>query len=173
MKKRMLFIVFICLLSFSSTMDAQKYINVELLGINGLAGVSFDGRFEKHSKFGYEIGLGYGFVKEENNSRIAFATNSLRPFENGIHRVFSLPVNVHYLIGKERHFLETGIGINLMFTDYEFRNYAKAGYLSFGRVAYRYEAARNPLLIAAGVDVTFHGNYSFGIIPAFTIGYRL
>ena len=135
----------------------------------------------ENSKLGFKIGFGYGYQKHTGKTNISLAIiDASNDAIGDLYTCYSIPVNVHYLIGKEKHFLETGLGITLFATDYSFKNNSntRVGYYSFARIAYRFEPKKIPMLFSAGIDMPFHTpgsglNYSFGITPSITVGYKL
>jgi len=84
------------------------------LGVHNLIGFSFDSRFSNNSRFGYKIGLGYGFEKSKNYSGwmyefggknaefraspIGFLRNQL--LKNAV----SIPLSVYFLTGEKNTF---------------------------------------------------------------------
>lgn len=182
MKKKILFLsLFLGTLLHFCTAQSPKYVNAEFLGSYNLIGSSFDGRFNDNSKFGYKIGFGYGYQKHTGSTNINLTVvNASNDAVGDMFNCYSIPINVHYLIGKEKHFLETSLGITLFATDYSFKNNsdARVGYYSFARIAYRFEPKKIPFLFSIGADMPFQTpvsglNYSFGIAPSVTIGYKL
>jgi len=175
-------IILSMLFAFGLIAEAQtpRHINLELLGAYNMVGFSFDSRFSENSRFGYRVGIGYGFS----------ISKSFFSYSRG-HYV-SVPLNAYYLFGKKSHHFETGLGVfpiyGNLYSETEFEFYPDydshgsynngIGYSCFGRLAYRFESASKPLSVSAGIDVPFKTPYSFFekaiiILPSISIGYRL
>ena len=164
----------------SITLYAQKkYVGLDLAGYNGLTGISYDSRFSETSKFGYKLGLTYGFEKNEGVSHWYFTpVKAYFPPNGQICHYYSIPMNVHYLLGSQKNFLETALGVSVFATDYNFKGNDRIGYFSFARLAYRHESTRKPLLFSIGIDIPFRTpgsglGYSLGFMPAISLGYKL
>jgi len=157
----------------------KKYVEFELVGSNGLSGFSLDSRIKKNPKFGYKVGIGYGFEFNDGASHWYFTpVKAYFPEDKRLNSVVSLPFNIHYLIGNEKNFLETGIGFCAFYADYKFGENQGLGYYTFGRIAYRHESLTKRILFSLGMDIPFKlpGSglgYSLGIAPSLSIGYRL
>ena len=173
--------IFLGLTMSISTLFSQntKYLGVELAGSYGMAGISLDSRLSKSSKFGYKIGLSYG-MEYNSGARHWYITpvKAYYPEDGKMNNVYSIPLNVHYLLGREKHFLETGIGLCAFYADYNFGEHKGLGYYTFGRVAYRHESVTNRFMFSLGMDIPFMTpasglGYSIVIAPALTIAYRL
>lgn len=180
MKKKILLLSLGILVHFCTAQNI-KFVNAEFLGSYNLIGTSFDTRFNENSKFGYKIGFGYGYQKHSGSTNINLTVvNASNNTVGDLYNCYSIPMNIHYLVGKEKHFLETGLGITLFATDYSFKNNSdtRVGYYSFARIAYRFESKKIPFLFSIGADMPFQTpasglNYSFGIAPSISIGYKL
>ena len=157
----------------------KKYVGLELAGTSGLSGISFDSRFSETSKLGYKVGISYGFEKNEGVSHWYFSPVKAYYPQNGQRcNYFSIPMNVHYLLGKQKNFLETALGLSLFATDYDFKKDERIGYFPYARFAYRHESAAKPLLFSIGIDIPFRTpgsglGYSVGFMPAISLGYKL
>ncbi len=180
MKTSIKLIVLILVINISTLFSQnKKFVGLELAGSYGLSGISYDSRFDEKSKFGYKIGIGYGFEKNSGVSHWYFTpVKAYFPEDDQMCNYFSVPMNIHYLFGQEKHFFETALGLNLFVTDYNFRNYNRIGYFSFCRIAYRYESKNKPVLFSIGIDMPFKTpgcglGYSLGFIPSISIGYKL
>lgn len=172
-------LILLVLLSITILFSQKKYIGFEIAGSNGLVGISFDSRFNYESKLGYKMALSYGFEKNDGVNHWYFSPVKAYFPENGqLCNFVSIPINLHYLVGKEKHFLETAMGINIFATDYNFGQSNQIGYFSFTRIAYRYESNTVPLLLSIGFDMPFKTSgsglgYLFSIAPSISIGYKL
>ena len=177
--KRIFFLISLILLEVSISFSQNKYVNLEIAGTNGLVGIALDNRFSAVSKLGYKVGISYGFEKNDGVSHWYFTPVKAYYAPDGkLCNYFSVPMNINYLIGKDKHFIETALGISLFATDYDFKNNDRIGYFAYGRIAYRFESKNNPLLFSVGVDMPFKTpasglGYSIGFSPLFSIGYRL
>jgi hypothetical protein len=187
MKKSIIILTLFFALCSSVAAQIPRYVNMEVLGTYNLAGFSFDSRFSKNSKFGYKIGLGYGFEKSiyTYGSSLAFGSESaaFRTSPVGYLRsillknVISMPLNASYLFGKSSHYFETGLGVCPYYAD--FLEYDDGlGYYCFGRLAYRFAPHSKSLSLSIGIDIPFKTPYSdfeqaIGLYPSVSIGYRL
>lgn len=177
--RKILFLSLLILMSISVLFSQEKYVGFELAGSNGLVGISFDSKFSPVSKFGYKIALSYGFEKNVGVSHWYFSpVKAYYPKDGQLCNFYSIPINIYYLLGKEKHYLETALGINVFATDYNFGRSSQIGYFSFGRIAYRYESNMKPLLFSIGIDTPFQTpgsglGYLFSISPSISIGYKL
>lgn len=172
----MLFLVTICI---CTAFSQKKYVDFGVAGSNGLFGLAFDTRFSEDSKFGYRIGLSYGFEKNDGVSHLYFTpVKAYFPQDGQMCNYYAVPMNVHYLFGKDKYFLETALGVSVFATNYNFRNDDRVGYFAFAKIAYRYESLKKPLLFTVAIDMPFKTpssglGYGFGLIPSISIGYRL
>lgn len=177
--EKKVFLVLLIIFCASSMFSQEKFIGFELAGSNGLVGFSFDSKFRKDSKFGYKIAVSYGFEKNDGVSHWYFSpVKAYYPQDGQLCNFYSIPINIHYLFGRKKHFLETALGLNIFATDYSFGYNNRIGYFTFGRIAYRYESITRPLLFSVGIDAPFRTpgsglGYSFGITPTLTVGYKL
>lgn len=173
-------VLFVVMISVSTLFSQnRKYVGLNVAGSNGLFGISFDSRFKENSKFGYNLGISYGFEKNSGGSHWYFTpVKAYYPEDGRMCNYFSIPMNFHYLFGKEKYFLETALGVSFFATDYNFKNDNRIGYFSFARIAYRYESISKPLLFSIGIDAPFRTpgsglGYSLSLSPSITIGYKL
>jgi hypothetical protein len=100
--KRILF-TGLCLI-ITSALLAQKNKSVffELAGNGGFVSVNFDSRFNNSEKgLGYRAG--FGFIPPSNSFGVSDPA------------VWTVPVGFNYLLGKTRHYLETGVGATFYF----------------------------------------------------------
>lgn len=155
MKKRFLLLP-ILLLALSITVSAgqpMRAVQLNVLGVSGLAGVSFDSRFTEGSNFGYKIGVGYGYAKETSDY---FMITSLQSIT---HHAVVMPLNAYYLVGKSKNFLELKAGIvpNYWRDNYYMKNKTNTvqdngiGYFSMLGIGYRFEGKK--IVLTAGVDM--------------------
>lgn len=154
-------------------------VNIELAGVSGFTGLSYDNRFNESSKLGYKIALGYGFEFNKDQYHWYFSpVKAYMPINGKLNNSFSLPLNINYLFGKKSNYLETALGVCLFYADYNFGNNRSIGYYSFARVAYRYQASHKPFTCSAGLDFPFKTpgsglGYSMAVCPSISIGYKL
>ena len=105
---RLILLTGLFLLTGTLTVSAQeeqsrdKSIYLELLGPSMMVGINYDARFKEGSPWGYRTGLGFGY--SESNWFFGDATST---------RVYSVPLEVNYLIGKRKSKLELGVGVNV------------------------------------------------------------
>jgi hypothetical protein len=169
--------------------QTPRSINVELLGVYNLVGVSFDSRFSAKSNFGYKIGIGYGYEKSESSrgwmygfggdNDVAFRTSPIG-FLRGLcmKNAISLPLNIYYLTGKKRSHFEIGLGITPYYADfhpYYQGDYTGFCYYAFLQPAYRYEGKK--MIFSAGIDIPFKTpgsdfEQAIGLYPKISVGYR-
>lgn len=79
----------------------DENIYIEFLGASNLIGISFDSRLAPISPWGYRLGISYfqggnSYIKGSNSNRGVF-----------------FPIEINYLIGKNKHKLELGVGSSL------------------------------------------------------------
>ena len=95
----------------SDSMPKTRDIYLEIGGPSILGGVTYEQRFNNHTRWGWRAGLGFGY--SENNGFLTL---------NGSTRAWTLPVGVNYMIGSRRNALELGagvsVGIYLVHNDY-------------------------------------------------------
>ena len=184
-------IILFTLFAFGLTVIAQtpRHINLELLGVYNLVGVSFDSRFSETSSFGYKVGIGYGYEKSNSGRSgwsIAFDSDEadFRTSPIGylrglcLNSAVSVPINAYYLSGKNNSHFEGGLGVCPYVADFLGDYYDGIGYYCFGRLGYRYESSSKPLSISACVDIPFKTpgsdfRQAIGLYPSISIGYRL
>lgn len=197
--KKIKFIVFILCLTFLSVKaQTPRSVNLELLGVHNLIGLSFDSRFSNSSNFGYKIGAGYGFeISESYNgwmyefggenanfrtSPIGFLRNQL--LKNAV----SMPLSIYYLTGEKKSHFEIGVGVTpyyAVFKSFEYGSDDSSrmvadldgfNYYGFFQLGYRYESSK--LIYSVGFDVPFKtpgANFeqAIGLYPKVSIGYKL
>lgn len=125
----------------------DKSVYLELLGPSMMVGINYDARFKEGSPWGYRTGLGFGY--SESNWFFGDATST---------RVYSIPLEVNYLIGKRKSKLELGVGVNVGLYNDHYR-------------VTQYEAPSNP----SGSYVTKTVSFSENKVSAFgytDVGYR-
>ena len=115
----------------------RKSVFVEVLGNGIIMSLNYDMRLQRHKNdgVGFRVGMGLGeyFPK----------------IENDLNRYISLPVNLNYIVGKQRSGLETGIGITpqISLTTLEDNPQTKSiGYLNMG---YRFQPLKDGLILRA------------------------
>lgn len=188
MKKQIFILFILCLNIITIKAQIPRSVNLELLGVHNLIGLSFDSRFSNTSHFGYKIGLGYGFEKSQNSSgwmyefngsNADFRTSPIGFLRNQLLRnAVSIPVSVYYLTGEKNSHFEIGFGITPYyadFKDFEYYNNDGFNYYGFIQLGYRYESSK--LVYSAGFDIPFKtlgSNFeqAIGLYPKVTVGYR-
>jgi len=197
MKKLVFILLALCFTLVTAKAQTPRSINLELLGVHNLVGVSFDSRFNENGKFGYKIGLGYGYESstyvdgwsiEINGKSAAFRTSPVGYLRDlSLTHVVSLPVSAYYLFGKNNHHFDLGLGVSPYYA--HFRDVVTwtsivpdAGngfrYYCFLQTAYRYESPKSPFIFSIGIDIPFKTpgsdfEQAIGLYPKFSIGYRL
>lgn len=89
----------------------RNTVYLDVFGTSGVAGVYYDTRFSKNTKWGYRVGLSYHYSKENINST-NFLSGIELPFvsySESSRAVFA-PFEVNRLVGKRIHFFEFGFG---------------------------------------------------------------
>ena len=197
MKKVALILLALCFALVIVKAQTPRSINLELLGVYNLVGISFDSRFSENSKFGYKIGLGYGYENstyvngwsiEINGKSAAFRTSPVGYLRDlSLTHVVSLPVSAYYLFGKNNHHFDLGLGVSPYYAHFGdifafVSTIPNPGngfrYYCFLQTAYRYESPKSPFLYSIGIDIPFKTPGSdfvqaIGLYPKFSIGYRL
>lgn len=186
MKKTILIFSTLCLLSAALVAQTPRSVNVELLGVYNMVGVSFDSRFTETSKFGYKVGVGYGYENSHSTQGWSmqmggkdaqFRTSPVGYLRGLIlKQAVSIPMNVYYLVGKKHNYFELGLGLTPYFADFELNLFDGFNYYGFLQTAYRYEGER--FILSAGIDIPFKTpgsdfTQAIGIYPKLTVGYRL
>lgn len=154
----------------------NKSLYLELFGPSNLIGISYDSRFTARTAWGYRIGVSY------------FYGESSSMFSSSSSHIIFCPVEVNYLIGKKKHKLEIGTGINLgmsrenanyfdiekdeMVTEVQ-RNFA---YFFYSNIGYRFQAD-NGFQLRIGVNPTFSPEWEHvakrkpAVLPYVSLGY--
>ena len=196
MKRIIIVLTIFTLLYGLSNAQTPRSVNVELLGVHNLVGVSFDSRFKENSKFGYKIGIGYGYenstysdgaMYEFGGKNAAFRTSPVGFLRSQLLKnVVSFPLNIYYLFGETNKFFELGGGIVPYYAGFKNRIYWNGTYqnsdfnqfkyYAFLQTAYRYEGAK--FLYSIGLDIPFKTPSSdltqaIGIYPKISVGYKL
>ncbi len=188
----------------SGIMEAKNphFVNVEFLGAHNLVGLSFDSRFSEDSKYGFKIGVGYGY--EDSQSSMGFNIEfggenaKFRTSPVGYVRgrllkhAISAPISIYRLYGEKRHFFELGIGVVPYYAEYKYNtellidptmikfveHKTEDDYRYYGllQTAYRYEGDK--ILVSAGLDIPINTpgadfRQFIGLYPRLSIGYKL
>jgi hypothetical protein len=151
-------LVYFSAITILSAQTAAKSAYVELFG-PGIASVNFDTRFSKtEGGLGGRIGVG-GFKSDEFG-------------------VFTLPVGLNYLIGKDnKNYFEMGAGFTYVHTKGDFlfgddsdtENSSSFGHLSFG---YRLQPANGGFLFRASIVPVFGKGYFVPYYAGLAFGYK-
>lgn len=186
MRKAVFIFSALCLVFGTSKAETPRFVNLELLGVYNLVGVSFDSRFNESSKFGYKIGMGYGYEDSNNwqgwsiemgGDNARFRTAPVGYLRNLLmNQVVSVPMNIYYLFGKNNSYFELGAGLSPYFADFKLNHFDGFNYYGFLQTAYRYE--REKLVFSIGIDIPFKTpgsdfEQTIGLYPKLSIGYRL
>ena len=168
-KKNILTSILQChlLFSISTTAYAQndtirsRSVFLEFGGGSNGVGINYDARFKEDSKWGYRVGFAFGY--SQANYFFAAGTST---------RVYSIPLEVNYLLGKGKNRLEMGLGVN---TGYYNDHIAVAEHFKFEaeqwRIAYKNISENNISSFAylnIGYRYTHKRGFQFriGITPA-------
>lgn len=187
MKKAILILVVAILAGSYAKAQTPRSINFEVWGVYNLVGISFDSRFNETSRFGYKAGIGYGY--EQENEKGTFRTAPVGYLRGiSLNHVISVPLNIYYLFGKNRHFFELGAGVTPYLMNYISYTYNMGelfsisatnkwgfGYYTFLQPAYRYEADRWTGSIGLDIPVNTPGakfTQLIGLYPRLSIGYK-
>ncbi len=189
MRKTIIVFIVALLVNGYAKAQTQRSINFELWGVYNLVGASFDSRFNETSKFGYKIGIGYGY--EQENEKGTFRTAPVG-YLRGIplNHVISAPLNIYYLFGRNRHFFELGAGVTPYLMNYTSYIYQLVGgisvptaettkwglgYYAFLYPAYRYNSERWTGSIGLDIPINTPGaqfTRLIGLYPRLSVGYK-
>jgi hypothetical protein len=133
-----------------------RNIFLELGGPSSLLSLNFDTRF-KEERYVWGVRIGAGFLPD------------------GTQRQFSVPAQLNYLFGKERHFFEAGAGATYFHTNIAGSTWgidSDEGSSIFGTLSagYRYQPITKGITLRAGATSLF-GSFLPGIIPHISVGY--
>ena len=138
-KKRNILLLLFSLLAFCNLQaQTRQQVYVELLGASTTVGVHYDSRFGKNSHWGFRAGL--AFTSTDNEDFIDSGPLKTR----GV----TLPVGINYLIGKNKHFAELGLGVSFGSYQCTFRKEEKlfkkniTGSFLFLDMGYRYQPTK-------------------------------
>ena len=174
MRKVLLSVLVLTLALFSQAQT--KSVSLDLLGSSGVAGVSFDSRFNGNHGLGYNVGLFYAY----GSALLGNYTLS------GI----GIPVEINYLTGQRNSHLVLGLGMTNGIYKYSSHafflgygdetsevNSAKSdgtlwGYNLFGDVGYRFQKEKG-FAFGVGIKPTFvfsDGKLDGGLLPYLSFG---
>jgi hypothetical protein len=165
MKSKVQLLLYIILfLSFTQIMAQEKKsefkraqnIFVELGGQGVLFTANYDSRFSnKRDGLGGRVGLGY--------------------ISEGGYRATTVPVSLNYLLGKDKHFFEIGLGTTLFITGennesftFNDSNSAFVGTMSF---SYRLQPIDHGFSFRAGLTPIFNKDFFIPYYAGLSIGY--
>lgn len=86
----------------SDSLPKTRDIYLEIGGPSIVGGITYEQRFNDHTRWGWRAGFGFGY--SENNG---FLT------ANSSTRAWTLPLGVNYMVGSRRNALELGAGVSL------------------------------------------------------------
>lgn len=175
--KRLLIISTAILLSTQMLNGQSRSVNFELLGSCGVAGVTYDSRFNRDRTDGLGFNAGIGFLYDLS----FFSTFNYKYSQMGP----VIPVEINYLLGHGKHQLELGLGARMGLvrekldqdgipvgdsgTVVETHEEAvRLGGNLIGTAAYRYTSAKG-LTIRAGLKPNVVAK-EFGAAPFLSIG---
>ena len=155
-KKRNILLLLFSLLAFCNLQaQTKQQVYVELLGASTTVGVHYDSRFGKNSHWGFRAGLAF----TSTNNQDFMECDPLKT------RGVTLPVGINYLIGKNNHFAELGLGVSFGSYQCTLRKEEKlfkknlTGSFLFLDMGYRYQPAK-------GVSVRL------GLNPGLALNYK-
>lgn len=140
----------------SDSTNKARSVYAEVGGPSSFYSVNYDTRFSDFKGWGIRVGAGFLPQREQ--------------------RIFSIPVQLNHLLGKDRHFLESGAGATFYHTNTAGSIWgvdSNKGGSIFGTlsVGYRYQPRVKGLLGRVGATALF-GPFLPGIIPHISLGYR-
>lgn len=135
-------------------------VYAEFLGTSGIFGVSYDARFYQGTKFGYRVGLSYGYEFGRFDDVWARTSSDM---------AIQMPIGVNGLFGSIRHKLEVGAGIVPTYNvdNKELPDRFNCNY--FLELGYRYQRPRG-FLFRCGVTAKVHYECAY-VIPFMAFGY--
>ena len=155
-KKRNILLLLFSLLTFCNLQaQTKQQVYVELLGASTTVGVHYDSRFGKNSHCGSRAGSTF----TSTNNQDFMESDPLKT------RGVTLPVGINYLIGKNKHFAELGLGVSFGSYQCTLRKEEKlfkknlTGSFLFLDMGYRYQPAK-------GVSVRL------GLNPGLALNYK-
>lgn len=155
----------ICLLflytpALAIAQNSTQFLSLEAYGASNTLGICYDRRIIGNDGWGVRTSVGWGYVK----AGALDATYS-----------FSIPLEVNYLLGKKKHFLELGFGANFGIyhqdntqlddyhaTDYTSKTENRFGYFIFSDIGYRYQRPSG-IILRFGLTPNFNFGDKFGI----------
>ena len=162
----------------SDSMPKTRDIYLEIGGPSIMGGVTYEQRFNNHTRWGWRAGFGFGY--SENNGFLTLNSST---------RAWTLPVGVNYMIGSRRNALELGLGkikddphasyvVNTTIdgeTVYAaLKSYSNSqnafGYFFFGGIGYRH-VSKQGFLFRTGLTPTFNFGDSHAVSVAWTDSY--
>jgi len=141
-----------------------RNISIELGGASTFLGINYDQRFKGNDKWGFRVGFGFYYEKEDSE-----IFNYHSKFSG-----YTVPLELNYLIGKKKNKLELGLGANIgyytgklqansdLFYDYgtvpsqtiRFEG-GDWGYFCFLDIAYRWQPVKG-FTMRTGLSPTFN-----------------
>ena len=161
----------------SDSMPKTRDIYLEIGGPSIMGGVTYEQRFNNHTRWGWRAGFGFGY--SENNGFLTLNSST---------RAWTLPVGVNYMIGSRRNALELGLGIKddphasyVVNTTIDgetvyaaLKSYSNSqnafGYFFFGGIGYRH-VSKQGFLFRTGLTPTFNFGDSHAVSVAWTDSY--
>ena len=121
----------------------------QLGGAGPILSVVYDRRFNKRVN-GLGFGVGLGFWAETDIS------------------IFSIPVQVNYLLGKQNHFIELAGGTTYVTAAESFFDTDASGFIHHINIGYRHQPTRGGFFFRGGFSPLFFGSES---VTSFYLGF--
>ena len=143
----------------ASAQDAVKSLSIEAFGAQNTVGVNYDTRLKGNDGFGYRIGVGYGYGKNNSqttNGKLGFGASVGYYHVEESGTIWDLTTNEIY--------------------DYESKE-NKFGYFFFGDIGYRYQPTHG-MVFRVGVSPSFnfddsHSIYKAALYPYISFGFTI
>lgn len=174
MKRIILMAILLCTALAATQAQKKQTVFLELLGPSTVFGVHYDTRFHANTNWGMRVGL----------ACTASNGHSFLPESGDLRKAVTIPFDLNYLIGKRKHFVELGVGLNngLYFANRDMgSSYHRAkvawGYFIYFDAGYRFQPAEG-LSLRAGFNPGFSLNNGENgvereavIYPYISVGY--
>lgn len=147
---KIVFLIFLSLLNFNLIHSQTNKASIfgELFGASTTFGIHFDSRFNSETNWGGRLGVGF----TESKSQDFFKSAPERT------RGWSFPIAVNYLLGKNGHYAEIGIGVSYGLYNCKYHDKvgheieeSKSGSFGFLDLGYRYQR-ENGIVIRIGIS---------------------
>ncbi len=174
------FIIFLLLFVSSLLANAQtRNISIEAFGAHNTVGINYDARLQGNQGWGYRVGIGYSYSSHSN-----FLAGSSSIIGGAI------PVEINYLIGRNKNKLELGFGMSLGYYQEKYSYWTPSttgvmdevkdnnktfGYFLFSNIGYRFQPLHG-LMFRVGITPSFnfgdrHGLHRSTFYPFVCLGW--